>query len=140
MSAAKRRKPVTPTFIVLLGIIMLGVVIGLAGLAMLVLGVGAATPTTLQIPNINLNVSTSSLPIVVMAAGLGVGVAALGLLVRYTTAYNKGRHDLIQEWMRQQQQAPQQQAPQQQSVDALREIMKVAAEQDMDRVRDLGEG
>ncbi len=96
MSAVtKRRKPVTPTFIVLSRIIVLGVVISLAGLVMLVLGDGVATPTTLQVPNINLNVSTSSLPLIVMAAGLGVTVAALGLLVGYTRAYNASGRKLL---------------------------------------------
>jgi hypothetical protein len=87
---------VAPTFIVLSGIIVLGAVVTLVGLLMLILGVGAATPTIFQVPTINVNVSTSSLPIIVMAAGLGVTVAALGLLVGHTRALNKARLELYQ--------------------------------------------
>jgi len=79
MTEEKReRMPVTPVIL-----LISGVVVGIAGLVMLLVGIGGSAPTTVQVPGINVNVSTSSLALVVMALGFGVAVATLATVMAY---------------------------------------------------------
>jgi hypothetical protein len=90
MSGAKREHiPVTPTIL-----LTFGIVVGIVGLAMLLLGIGGTAPTTLQVPGINVNVSTTSLALAVTVLGFGVAVTVLIVAIGYARLQQAERRKL----------------------------------------------
>jgi hypothetical protein len=51
----RQRKPVTPTIL-----LVAGIVVGFVGLVMLLLGLGGTAPTSFKIPGVNFDISTPS--------------------------------------------------------------------------------
>jgi membrane-bound ClpP family serine protease len=74
----RQRKPVTPTIL-----LVSGIVVGLVGLVMLILGMGRTAPTSFKIPGVNFDISTTSIALVVTFLGFGVAVAVLASVAAY---------------------------------------------------------
>lgn len=70
MSAAPRKRvPITPTLVVVIGLL-----VGVIGLLMLLLGIGVLSPTILDVPGISLKLETATPGIVVMVIGFATAL------------------------------------------------------------------
>lgn len=74
MSRIPPRKPITPTIVV-----WLGMLVGFVGLVMVILGLGGVAPFQFQMPGVGVNVQTTSAGLVVMVIGFAVALTPIGL-------------------------------------------------------------
>lgn len=77
MSASKRQRlSKTPTVVIIVGLL-----VGGAGLVMLFTGRGGSAPTRLQVASLHLDIETSSLSLVVTIIGFAVAVVTIFILM-----------------------------------------------------------